>query len=93
MADNEELDPPTPHDLLNVFAVADLSSCSSCDSAKYKLAWLKAKVIRYSILSTGEFLDACSRALSVALNHKEIASILEVTGAIFPKICQCNYPT
>ena len=28
MADNEELDPPPPHDILNVFAAAYLSSCS-----------------------------------------------------------------
>ena len=28
MADHEELDPPPPQDILNVFAAADLSSCS-----------------------------------------------------------------
>ena len=53
MADNEELDPPKPHDILNVFAAVDLSSRSSSDSAKYKRAWLKAKVIRSSILYYG----------------------------------------
>ena len=53
MADNKELDPPTPQNISNVFAVADLSSHSSSDSAKYKHAWLKPKVICSSILSTG----------------------------------------
>ena len=48
MDGNEELDPPPPQDISNVFAAADLSSCSSSDSAKYKHAWIKAKVIRYS---------------------------------------------
>ena len=70
MADNEDIDPPPPQDILNVFTAADLSYCSSSDSDKYIRAWLKAKVIRSSILSTGEFPDACSRALSIALNHK-----------------------
>ena len=70
MADNEELDPPQPQDILNVFAVADLLSSSSSDSAKYKRAWLKAKVIRSSILFAGKFPDAFSRALFIALNHK-----------------------
>ena len=32
-----------------------------------------------------EFPDACSIALSIALNHKDIAFILEVTGSILPK--------
>ena len=32
MGDNEELDLPPPQDILNVFAAADLSSCSSYDS-------------------------------------------------------------
>ena len=50
---NEELDPPPPQDISNVFAAADLSSRSSSDSAKYKPAWIKEKVIRYSILSSG----------------------------------------
>ena len=85
MAENEELDNPPPQDISNVFAVADLSSCSSSDSAKYKRAWIKAKVIRYFILSSGEYTDACSRELSIALNHKEIASIMMVNGAILPK--------
>ena len=62
-----------------------LLSRSSYDLAKYKISWLKAKVIHYYILSAGEFTDANSRALSIAMNHKEIASIMEVTGAIFPK--------
>ena len=46
MADNEELDPPSPHNIFNVFAAADLSSQSSSDSAKYKRTRLKEKVIR-----------------------------------------------
>ena len=35
VADNEELDPQSPQDLLNVFAAADLSSRSSSDLAEY----------------------------------------------------------
>ena len=94
MSDNEELDPPPPQDILNVFAAVEFFSHSSSDSAKYKRAWLKAKLIHSYILSAGECTYACSRALSIALNHKGIASIMVVTGAIFPKtICQCNYPT
>ena len=85
MAYNEDLYPPPPQDILNVFAAVDLSSQSSSDSAKYKYAWHKAKIIRSSILSAGKFLDACSRSLSIALIHKEIASIMAVTSAIFPK--------
>ena len=53
MDDNLELYHPPPHDIWNVFAAADFSSCSSSDSAKYKCAWLKAKVIRSYILSSG----------------------------------------
>ena len=83
--DNEGLDPPQPQYILNVFAAADLLSCSSSDSARYKRAWLKVKVIRSHILSDEECPDACSSELSIALNNKEIAFILEVTGAIFPK--------
>ena len=49
MADNEELDPPPPQDISNVFAAADLLSQSSSDSNKYKCAWLKGEVIRSSI--------------------------------------------
>ena len=70
MADNEKLDIPQPQDILNVFAVADLSSRSSSDSDKYKCAWIKAKVIGSSILSAGEFPDTCSKARSIVLNHK-----------------------
>ena len=53
LAYNEDLDPPPPHDILNVFAAADLSSQSSYDSVKYKRAWHRAKVIRSYILSSG----------------------------------------
>ena len=53
MAYNEDLDPPPPQDISNVIAEADLLSHSSSDSAKYKRAWIKAKVIRYSIFSDG----------------------------------------
>ena len=35
---NEDLDPPPPHDISNVFSAADLSSQSSYDSVKYKRA-------------------------------------------------------
>ena len=38
MAYNEDLDPPPPHDISNLFAAADLSSQSSYDSVKYKRA-------------------------------------------------------
>ena len=85
MTDNEDLDPTPPQDKSNIFAAADLLSHSSFDSAKYKCAWLKAKVIRSSILSAGECPDTCSIALSIALNHKEIAPIIVVFGAISPK--------
>ena len=76
MADNEELDPPPPQDIYNVFAAADLLSRSSYDSDQYKIAWLKVKVICSSILPTRECLDACSRALFIVPNHKEIAPIM-----------------
>ena len=92
MDDNEELDYPPPQDISDVFSAADLSSCSSSDSDKYKHACLKVKVIRSSILSSGECPDACSRALSFALNHKEIASIMAVTGAILPKNMPMQLP-
>ena len=49
MTDNEELDPPSPQDISNVSEAPDLSSQPSYDSDKYKRAWLKAKVIRFSI--------------------------------------------
>ena len=92
MAYNEDLDPPPPQDISNVFAAADLSSHPSSDSNKYKRAWLRVKVINSSILSAGECPDACSRTLSIALNHKENASIMAVTGDILTKKSQCNYP-
>ena len=85
MASNEDIDTPTPHDISNVFAAADLSSQSSYYTVKYKLACHRAKVIRSSILSSGESPDAQSRAFPIALNHKEIASIMEVTGTILPR--------
>ena len=49
MTDNEELDLPSPQDISNVSEAPDLSSQPSYDSDKYKRAWLKAKVIRFSI--------------------------------------------
>ena len=70
MYDNEELYPPPPQDILNVFEATDLSYRSSSDSAKYKFEWLKAKVISSSILPAREFSGACSRALSIELNPK-----------------------
>ena len=85
MADNEELDPPPPQDIYNVFAAAELLSRSSSDSAKYKRAWLKVKVIRSSILSSGKFPDACSTALSISSNNKEIAPIMVGDRHHFPK--------
>ena len=53
MAENEELDPAPPQDISNVFAAAELLSRSSSESDKYKRAWIKAKVIRSSVLSQG----------------------------------------
>ena len=90
---NEDLDPPPPQDILHVFSSSDLLSQSSSDSDKYKRAWYKARLIRSYVLSAEESPDACSRALFIELHHKEISSIMAVTGAIFPKKCQCNYLT
>ena len=53
MAFNEDIDPPPPQYISNVFAAEDLLSHSSSDSAKYKRACLKAKVIRSSIYMLG----------------------------------------
>ena len=58
MADNEELYYPPTQDIYNMFAAVDLSYRSSSDSAKYKRAWIKLKVIRSSILSSGECPDS-----------------------------------
>ena len=85
MAGNEDINTPPPQDISNVFAAADLSSQSSYDTVKYKRAWHREKGISSSSLSSGESLDARSRALSIALNHREIASIIAVTGTILPK--------
>ena len=94
ISDNEELDPPLSHDIYNVFVATDLASPPSSGSDKYKRAWIKAKVIRYSILSAGKCPDAFSRALYIAPNHKEIAPVTVVDQCHFPKNkCRCNYPT
>ena len=85
MAGNEDIDTPPPQDILNVFAPADLSSQSSYDTVKYKRARHRAKGIRSSILSSGESTGTQSRAFSIAMNHREIASIMAVTGTILPK--------
>ena len=85
MAYNEDLDPPPPYDILNVFAAADLLSQSSYDSVKYKRAWHRSKRIRSYVLSSGESTDAQSRVLSISLKHIEIASIMAVTGTILLK--------
>ena len=55
------------------------------DSVKYKRAWHRAKGISSPILSSAESTDKRISALSIALNPKEIASIMAVTGTIFPK--------
>ena len=55
MADNEELDPPPPQDVSNLFEAVELSSRSSSDSDKYKSAWINAKVISSSHLFSGVF--------------------------------------
>ena len=62
MAYNEDIDPPPTQDISNVFSAAYFSSQSSYDSAKYKRAWHKAKVIRSSLLSAGGSTDVYSRA-------------------------------
>ena len=62
-----------------------LTSQSSYDTVEYKRAWHRANGIQSSILSSGESTDARSRSLSIALNHKEIASIMVVTGTFLPK--------
>ena len=92
MAFNEYIYPPPTQDISNMFAAEDLSSHSSSDSAKYKRAWIKAKVIRSSILSAGECPYAFSRALCIVLNNKEIASIMAVTGSILPKTMSVQLP-
>ena len=84
LVNNEEEEPPLPQDLTNVFEAADLSSRSSSKSSQYKSDWHKAKKIRASILSAGAH-DDCSRALSIALNHKDISPIITKTGAIVPQ--------
>ena len=66
---NEDIYPPPPQDILNVFVAAGLSSQSSSDSAKYKRVWLKGKVICSSLLYSGECTGACITSLSIALNH------------------------
>ena len=86
MAGNEDIDNPPPQDISNVFAAADLSYQSSYNTVKYKRAWHRAKGIHSSILSSGESPDTQSKAFSIALNHREIASIMAVTGTILPKL-------
>ena len=85
MTGNEDIDTPPPQDISNLFAAAYLLSQSSYDTVKYKRAWHRVKGIRSYILSSGESPDAQSRAFSVALNHRVFASIMAVTGTIFPK--------
>ena len=41
MSNDEDLDPPPPQDISNMFAEADLLSQSSSGSAKYKRRWQK----------------------------------------------------
>ena len=85
MGYNEDIDTPPPQDISNVFAVADLLYQSSYDTVKYKRAWHRAKGICSSILYSGESPDAQIRALSIALNHREIAYIMAVKDTILPK--------
>ena len=85
MGYNEDIDPPPPQDISNMFSAADLSSQSSYDTVKYKRAWHREKGICSSILSSGESPDARSTAFSIPLNHREIAPIMKVNGTILPK--------
>ena len=85
MAYNEDIDTPSPQDISNVFAAAYLLSQLSYYTVKYNRAWHRAKGIHSSILPSGESPDTRTRALSIALNHIEISSIMAVTGTILPK--------
>ena len=58
VAYNEDLDPPPPHNISNVFSPAYLLSQSSSDSAKYERACYKAILIRSYILYAGGSPDA-----------------------------------
>ena len=69
-----------------MFLLVDLLSQSSSNQLNRKSSWYQARVIRSSILSSGESPDACSRSLSIAMNYKEISSIMAATGTISPKI-------
>ena len=68
-----------------MFAAADFWSQSSYDTVIYKRAWHREKVIHSSIFSFGEIPDAHIIAFFIALSHREIASIMAVTGTILPK--------
>ena len=61
---------------LKIPIIAYHTSYNSYDSNKYERTWIKAKIFCVCTLSTGECSDACSRALLVAHDHKEIARIM-----------------
>ena len=50
----EDINPPPPQDISNVFAPEDLLSQSSYDTVKYERAWNRAKGIHSSILYSGK---------------------------------------
>ena len=94
------LSPPTqevlPHNLSHSFTATDPNVFTASESlrltahsAQYKKDWYKAKTIRASILSAGNTPDACSRVLSIALNHKEMNPIMKMTGSIMPRKYVC----
>ena len=85
MEDNKELDTLRSQDILNVFAAAELPYHSSSDSAEYKRAWPKAKVIRSSILSAGECLTHVVEHYPLYLIRKNVFPLWLATSAIFPK--------
>ena len=88
MAYNEDLDPPPPQDISNLFAAADLSSRSSSDSAKYKRAWLKAKLIHSYIYLLGDVQTHAVDNYPLQQIIKKLDPLWLVTGP-FP---QTNMP-
>eukprot|EP00978_Attheya_sp_CCMP212_P013624 scaffold34204_cov39-Attheya_sp.AAC.7 len=82
------IDPPSPHNLSNVFAASGLNglnSSISTSSMEYKRAWRRAQAIKESILSAGDTTEECSQALSLALNHALMTPIVAITDAIVPR--------
>ena len=90
MADNEELYPPTPQDIYNVFAAADLLSHSSSDSAKYKCDWIKEKKNRSSIYLLGNSQTHAVEHYPLHRIIKKFPPLWLITCTIFQNKWQCN---